>query len=194
MISSDGPLAPIVEEIEKHADAGEPVSIDMVKQVAGGQVAGPLLLLPALVAMSPLTIFPGVPSLIGLNTVLVAGQIVLGRRHIWLPKWLRSRTLSARHTQKLLKVLKPVGKVADSVAKPRLSFLTAWPLRRIGALVCVLIGLAMPLTEVIPFSSTWVGATIAIYALAITARDGMLVLAWIGLVLSIAAIASSFLF
>lgn len=194
MISSDGPLAPIIEEVERHAEAGEPVSLDMIKQVAGAQVAGPLLLMPALVAMSPLTIIPTVPSLIGLNTVLVAGQIVLGRRHIWLPRWLRSKTLSARHTRKLLKVLKPVGKVADSVARPRLSFLTAWPLRRIGAMVCVLIGLAMPVTEVIPFTSTWVGATIAVYALAIMARDGMLVLAWVGLMLSVAAIGSSFLF
>lgn len=194
MISSDGPLAPIVEEIEKHADAGEAVSIDMIKQVAGGQVAGPMLLLPALVAMSPLTIIPGVPSLIGINTVLVAGQIVAGRRHIWLPRWLKSRKLRATHTRTLLKLLKPVGKVADNVAKPRLKFLTAWPIRRLGAMVCVLIGLVMPITEVIPFTSTWAGATIGVYALAITARDGLLVVAWAGLLLAIAAVGASFLF
>ena len=193
MISSDGPLAPIIEKVEKHAEAGEPVTLDMVRQVAGQRVAGPMLLIPALVAMSPLTVVPGVPSLIALNTVLVAGQLALGREQIWLPNWLRNRQLKPEHARKLLKFLKPVGKVADSVAKPRLRFLTTWPMRRIGAAVCVLIGLAMPVTEVIPFSSTWVGATIATYALAITARDGMLVLAWAGLIVGIATAAATFL-
>lgn len=193
MFSSDGPLAPIIKEVEKHAEAGEPVTIDVIKQATGTRAAGPMLLVPALIAMSPLTVIPGVPSLIGLNTVLVAGQLALGRKQIWLPKWLRHRKLKASHGQRLLKFLKPVGKVADRVAKPRLRFLTSWPMRRLGAAVCVLIGLVMPVTEVIPFSSTWVGATIATYALAITARDGMLVLAWAGLIIAIGVMAASFL-
>jgi hypothetical protein len=194
MKNSDGPLAPIVEEVEDRADSGQPVSVETVEKAAGEQVAGPLLLVPALIAMTPLTVVPGVPSLIALNTVLVAGQIALGRKSIWLPKWLRSRKLSSKHTKKLLKLLKPLGKVADKMVKPRLQFLTAWPLRRIGAGLCVLVGACMPMTEVIPFTSTWLGATIATYALAITAKDGLLVVAWVGLILAIMAVASNLLF
>jgi hypothetical protein len=55
-------------------------------------------------------------------------------------------------------------------------------MRRIGAVVCVLVGMIMPLLEFIPFTSTWAATIIAVYALAITARDGLLALAWMGLV------------
>ncbi len=190
---SDGTLAPIVDEVDKHAKAGDPVSIGMIREIAGQRAAGPMLLLPALLAMSPLTVIPGLATIIGLNTVLVAGQIALGHEHIWLPKWLSKLKLAPTHAKKLVKFLKPVGKVADEVAKPRLQFLTSWPLRRVGAAACTVIGAAMPLTEVIPFTATWVGALIATYALAITARDGLLALARAGLILAVATIGLSFL-
>ena len=190
---SDGTLGPIVDEVDKHAKAGDTVSIETVREIAGRRAAGPLLLLPALVAMSPMTVVPGVATIIGLNTVLVAGQIALGRESVWLPKWLNKLKLAPKHVEKLVKFLKPVGKVADEVARPRLGFLTAWPVRRVGAAACTLIGLAMPVTELIPFTATWVGALIATYALAITARAGLLVLAWVGLILTAATIALNFL-
>jgi hypothetical protein len=190
---SDGMLTPIVDEVDRHAKAGDPISIDTIRQIAGQRAAGPLLLLPALMAMSPITVIPGLATLIGLNTVLVAGQMALGHEQIWLPGWLRRLHLAPTHAKRLVKFLKPVGKVADEVARPRLRFLTSWPLRRIGAAACTVIGLAMPLTEVIPFTATWVGALIATYALAITARDGLLVLAWVGLLIAAATIGASLL-
>ena len=190
---ADGTLTPIVEEVDRHAQAGDPITMEMVRQIAGQRAAGPLLLLPALMAMSPITVVPGLASLIGLNTVLVAGQIALGHEHIWLPGWLKKLKLAPTHAKRRVKFLTPVGKVADEVARPRLRFLPAWPLRRIGAAACTIIGLAMPLTEVIPFTATWVGALIATYALAITARDGLLILTWGGLLIAAVAIGLNFL-
>lgn len=191
--ASDGTLAPIVDEVDQHAKAGEPITFDMIRQISGQRAAGPLLLMPALLAMSPLTVIPGMATLVGLNTVLVAGQIALGHEHIWLPGWMRKLKLAPTHAKRLVKFLKPVSKVADEVTRPRLRFLTSWPLRRIGAAACTLIGAAMPMTEVIPFTATWVGALIAAYALAITARDGLLALAWTGLVVAGAVIGLSIL-
>lgn len=191
MSTPDGTLAPIVEEVDQHAKAGDPITLDTIREIAGQRAAGPLLLLPALLAMSPLTVIPGMATLVGLNTVLVAGQIALGHEHIWLPGWMRKLKLAPTHAKRLVKFLKPVSEAADEVTKPRLRFLTSWPLRRIGAGACTVIGAAMPMTEVIPFTATWVGALIAAYALAITVRDGFLALAWVGLVAAGAAVAMS---
>ncbi len=57
-------------------------------------------------------------------------------------------------------------------------------MRRAGAVVCVLVGATMPVMELVPFTSTWAGAVIAGYGLAITARDGLLALAWAGVVVT----------
>lgn len=181
-MAQDGELGSLIRELEEHAEAGERISIDLIRQIAGQRASGPMLLLPTLLVISPLSIIPGLPSLVGLNTILVAGQIVLGRNTIWLPKWLTKRQLAARHAQKVLKFLKPISRVADKMIKRRATYLTAWPMRRAGALVCVLVGMVMPILEFVPFTSTWAGVVIAGYALAITVRDGLLALAWVGVV------------
>ncbi|KKB07517.1 exopolysaccharide biosynthesis protein [Devosia chinhatensis] len=178
----EGALGRLVRKVEERADAGEKVSLGLVQTIAGQRAAGPMLLLPALIVISPLSIIPGVPTLVGLNTILVAGQIVLGREEVWLPKWLTERCISADHAQKLLKFLRPVSRVADGVVKRRARFMTGALMRRVGAMVCVLVGCIMPLLEFIPFTSTWAASIVAVYALSITARDGLLAIAWAGLV------------
>lgn len=189
----EGGLGELIGEARRHVEAGEPITIDLIERISGGRTVGPLLLFPALVAMSPATIIPGIATLVGFNTVLVAGQVALGHQSIWIPQWLRRRQIPKRLAPKLLKFLKPVGEVADEVAKPRAAWLTAWPLRRAGAVVCVLIGCALPIMEVIPFTSTVAGAIIAVYALAITMRDGFLALAWAGLVAAALLVAATVL-
>lgn len=179
----EGPLGTLVDKVEARALAGEDVSIGLIQEVAGQRAAGPMLLLPTLVVISPLSIVPGIPTMVGINTILIAGQLALGRDRIWLPEWLRGRCLSAKHAKTLLRFLKPVSRAADGVVKRRFRFLTSAPLRRVGAAVCVLVGAIMPLLEFIPFTSTVAATIIAVFALAIAARDGFLALAWIGLVL-----------
>jgi len=176
----DGSLNRLISKLEGKVAAGEAVSIGLLQQVAGAQAAGPLLLLPALIVVSPLSIIPGVPSIVGLNTVLVAGQVMLGRNRIWLPGWLTRRSLPAKHAAKLLAFLKPVSKVADRVSKRRLLPLTGRLARRLGAGICVLMGAIMPLLEFIPLTSTVAASVIALYALALAGRDGWLTLVWWG--------------
>ncbi|SMQ75775.1 Uncharacterized conserved protein [Devosia lucknowensis] len=191
--TQEGTLGKLVRKVEERADAGEKVSIGLIREIAGQRAAGPMLLLPALIVVSPLSIIPGLPTMVGLNTVLVAAQVALGREQVWLPKWLTERCISAKHAKKLLKFLGPVSRVADGVVKPRASFLTGALMRRTGAVVCILVGCIMPLLEFIPFTSTWAATVIAIYALSITARDGLLAVAWAGLVAGLVTLAWTFL-
>ncbi|WP_332719259.1 exopolysaccharide biosynthesis protein [Pelagibacterium mangrovi] len=181
--NSDGPLAKLVDELKDRTENGEEVSIGLVQEIAGTRAAGPILLLPALIVISPLSIIPGLPSVVGVSTILVAGQVALGRDRLWLPQWLTKRCIPAKHGKTLLRFLTPVGETVDKLVKPRAEA-TAGPLfGRIGALVCVLVGAIMPVLELIPFTSTWAASIIFVYALAITVKDGFLALAWSGMVL-----------
>ncbi|WIY52345.1 exopolysaccharide biosynthesis protein [Devosia sp. YIM 151766] len=182
MTSQEGALGRLVRKVEERLEAGDEVSIGLIQAVAGHRAAGPMLLLPALLVISPLSIIPGVPTLVGINTILVAGQIVLGRDQVWLPKWLTERCISAKHARTLMKFLVPASRMADGVVKRRARFMTGMVMRRIGAAICVLVGAIMPLLEFVPFTSTGAAGIIAVYALSITARDGWLALAWMGLV------------
>ncbi len=180
MQEGEGLLGRLVRKVQERTERGEPVSIGLLQEVSGAQAAGPMLLLPALIVVSPLSIVPGLPSLVGLHTVIVAGQLVLGRNRIWLPAWLKRRSLSTRHADKLLQFLRPVSRMADGVVKRRMLPFTGQVARRLGAAVCVLAGAIMPLLEFIPLSSTIAASVIAIYALSLSARDGLLTIAWWG--------------
>lgn len=192
--NSNGPLARLIDELKYRTESGQEVSIGLVQEIAGARAAGPILLLPALIVMSPLSVIPGLPSIVGFNTILVAGQVALGRDRLWLPQWLTKRCIRAKHGQTLLRFLAPVGETVDKLIKPRAEA-TAGPLfRRVGALVCVLVGAIMPILELIPFTSTWAASIIVIYALAITVKDGFLALAWSGMVLGILLVVWTILF
>lgn len=193
-VADTGVLGDLIDKAEKQVGNGKPISIALVQQIAGRRSAGPLLLFPALLAMSPLTVVPGIATLVGLCALIVATQVAFGREDVWLPRWLRRLTLPPKHTAKLLKYLKPIGEKADQVVQKRATFLTSWPLRRIGAAICALIGLLMPITEVVPFTATWCGAAIAAYGLAITARDGFLAMAWAFFIAALILIAAAMLF
>jgi hypothetical protein len=187
--TKEGALGTLVGKVEQRVEDGQCISVGMIREVAGQRAAGPMLMFPALVMMSPASIIPGVPTLVGVSTVLIAGQIALGREQLWLPRWLSRRRLPDKYGDKLVKFLKPVSEKVDAVAKPRWQGLIDGPLRRVGAGLCVLVGMIMPVLEVIPFTSTWAGAIVATYGLAITARDGLLAVVWIGLVAAVLCVA-----
>lgn len=176
----EGALGRLVHKVQERTANGEPVSISLLQEVAGARGAGPLLLLPALMIVSPLSIIPGLPTLVGLHTAIVAGQVALGRNKIWLPRWLTRRSLPAKYAEKLVHFLLPVSRMADGVVKRRVLPLTGGLPKQLGALVCVLFGAIMPLLEFIPLSSTIAATVIAMYALSISARDGILALVWWG--------------
>ncbi|HEY8575758.1 MAG TPA: exopolysaccharide biosynthesis protein [Devosia sp.] len=185
---SEGALSRLVRKVQQRTARGEAISIGLLQEVAGVQAAAPMLLIPALIVVSPLSIVPGLPTVIGLHTAIVSAQIIAGRRQIWLPGWLRWRSLSAKHAEKLLKFLLPVSQMTDGVVRRRLLVFTRQPMRRLGAGVCLLLGAIMPLLEFIPMSSTIAAAVIAVYALGLLARDGLLTLAWWGALAIVAAL------
>ncbi|MEQ8799215.1 MAG: exopolysaccharide biosynthesis protein [Salinisphaeraceae bacterium] len=148
---------------------------------------GPLLLAPALFVMPPIGVIPGVPTLMALVIVLLAGQLALGKRHPWLPRRLREITIERRKFDLAYEKIAPVTRRIDRFLHPRLRSLTRPPAPRLIAVACLLLALCMIPLELVPFAAVVPAAAIALLALALSVRDGWLI------VLAAAIVAGGFL-
>ena len=117
----------------------------------------------------------GVPQVVSLPMAAVVFQIAQGREQPWLPERLKARAVDVGTLRSILgRVAKYVG-WAERLAKPRLSWLTEGAsLRIVGAVS--LIPVASILSP-IPLSNTPPGVGMAVVAVGLLERDGVLTLA-----------------
>ncbi|WP_444921796.1 exopolysaccharide biosynthesis protein [Microbulbifer sp. CnH-101-G] len=169
-------LCQLLEQIETSCQHAERVSLELVIDTIGLRSYAPFLLVVGLILFSPLSGVPGISTAMAALLLLVAIQLLLGRRHVWLPKWLLKRSISKKKLIRALHWLRRPAEFADRWMQPRLDFLV----RRGGtyaiATTCSLIALTMPLMELVPFSATTAGFALTIFGLALVAHDGLLAL------------------
>jgi hypothetical protein len=137
----------------------------------------PLLLLPSMTLVSPLSGIPLFSSFCGLIIILVSLQMIAGRSCVWLPAWLRRQRLSGERLRAGLMRVRPVAAWFDRNAHARLGLLFRRPVWYLLPLACVLIAAMIPFFELVPFSSTLLGASVAMISLGMLTRDGIWVLA-----------------
>ena len=65
-------LCDLLDAVEKKAAGSGSISFGQVQEMAGRRSYGPLLLLPGLVAVSPLSGIPTMPSIIGTIVAIVS--------------------------------------------------------------------------------------------------------------------------
>ncbi len=159
---------------------GPKVSMEEVYKAVGERSFGPLLMLAGLLGMTPVSAIPGAPTTLALVTILIAGQLLVGRRTLWLPRRLLDLSVPAEKLRATVKVAgKPAG-VVDRVVKPRLTSLTGRIAHRVVAAACILVALAVPPLELLPFVAFLPAAAIASFGLGLVARDGLLILVALG--------------
>lgn len=169
-------LGTLLELLEQAGEADQPVSIDCMLQATGQRSFGALLLVPGLLVFSPLSGIPGLPSIFAVMVTLIAVQLLVGRRHIWLPQWLLRRTASRSKYNRAIAFLKRTTGFIDRLLQRRLVFLTEGIAVRFNAILCLLIAATMPPLELIPFGNSIAGAALSILGLGMMARDGVMVL------------------
>lgn len=177
MSNQDQPedLSDVLDQLEDAGD-GETVSVGDIVEEIGGDAFGPLLLVPALFLVTPVSGVPGMPSIGSLLISLIAIQIVLGRDALWLPGFLRRREMKKQRLDKALSWLrKPAGWI-DRISSERLTILTQRPWIMLPASLCALMGLLAPAFETVPFSVSIAAGAVALFALGMVARDGIMVL------------------
>lgn len=162
---------------------GETVSVADLLNAVGRRSYGPVILLLGFIAISPLTIIPGANVLIALITLIFALQMVIGRAYPWLPKKALEFSFQRKHLIMGVAAADKYVAQVDRFLKPRLAFLTRSPFVQLVALACVGAALVTLPLSFVPLGPVIPSLTILLFGLAITARDGfVLILAGASLV------------
>lgn len=180
----------VLDELKHAARSGQSsVSVGDAVEAIGHRGYGPLLFVPALIAITPVGGVPGVPSLMALLIAIFAVQLLIGRDHVAMPAFLERRSVPDGKLRRAVKKLYPLGRWLDRWFPGRLSVLVGPPAHRLVALCSLLLCLAVPPLEVVPFAAAAPMGAIAIFGLAMTLRDGVLIA--LGFAATIAALAVS---
>ena len=87
---------------------------------------GPIILLAAAMMMLPTGIIPGVPAFMGVLLLLAGGQMLSGKRELWLPPRIYGITLPGPALLRGLVRAKPVAIKLERWVKARWLFLVEW--------------------------------------------------------------------
>jgi hypothetical protein len=133
---------------------------------------GAMLLVFGLLNCLPLP--PGSSTILSLPILLLAPQIAWGSDVPWLPRKLVEHPLKRDDLRGLFRRLTPIVRRMELVTRPRLQILFGPIGERLIGVVCTLLALVLVLP--IPLGNLAPGATVAVLALALLQRDGLLAL------------------
>lgn len=179
MTVETAPRASLVRAIEIIAEEAAPdgVTLAELMERLGERAFGAILFALALPCCIPFLYV--IPQLVAVPMMIFAGQMALGRADPWLPERFRSRRIDKAGLERMARGARRFFGWADRIAAPRLSFLsTRIAERMIGALLvvfCASILTPLPSTNTVP------GFGVALTALGLMERDGVLIT--IGLVI-----------
>ncbi|MBX7539686.1 exopolysaccharide biosynthesis protein [Qipengyuania sphaerica] len=178
----------VLGELDELAADQHEVCIRDVLDDFGGRSFGPFIMLPALLEITPVGGIPGVPTFLALIVAIVAVQLLMGKDHVWMPDFIQNRAVGSKKLHKAVKKLRGIAHWLDEHSQGhRLEKLTEGVWLKIAASVVILLCCAVPPLEVLPFASSAPMLAIAAIGLALTVRDGKIMV--IALLLAGAALA-----
>ncbi|MGO3058620.1 MAG: exopolysaccharide biosynthesis protein, partial [Halomonas sp.] len=167
-------LTELIQTMEQMEREAPRVSVDDIVDAVGRRSFGPLLLIAGLITLAPVIgDIPGMPTLMAALVLLVSTQLLAGRKTFWLPKWLLNRSVSRKGFDKAIHALKKPAQWVDNLLGMRLKWMTGYAGIRATALACLLVAVAMPPMEFIPFSANGAGLALTLFGLGLVARDGL---------------------
>jgi hypothetical protein len=160
----------------------ERLSVAMVAHAFGDHAFAAIMLVFGLLTI--VSIAPGSTTVVGAPIVIVAWQLVVGRKVLWLPPRLSRRSIRPSDIGRLnARFLRHLRR-AERLLAPRLHFLVgAFGSRLVGA-VCL--GLSIIIVMPIPLGNLLPGLSVVVLSMALLTRDGIAVLA--GLAISVASV------
>lgn len=142
------------------------------------------LLVPSLVLASPLSGIPFASTVLGALICLIAAQAAFGAGAIWLPDAIKRRSVSAARVTQFETTLRRFGALFSRFSRVRLQLFVGAIARRGLYAICAVAGAILPVLEVVPFSSSLVGAGIAVTMLGVLGRDGLFALLGVPLIVA----------
>lgn len=164
--------------------AEEPVTIGQLVTQLDARAQSLVLLLLAAPNLTPGPSMPGFSTIFGIPLCIVAFEMMLGRPHLRLPRFIARRAYTRGRVAGFIARLLPLLRRFEAVLKPR------WPelagSRRLVGAVCFVLGLLLLFP--IPVFSLLPAFVILIIALGRLAQDGLVIA--IGLALTVLTFAA----
>lgn len=176
MPSDNSGLGEVVGELREasRASGGDRVCVgDLVDALDERGIGAALAILP-LLELSPIGGIPGFPTLLAVSLGAITLRLLLGYEHLWVPSWIRRRSLSSSRVEKTLEWLTPVAARIDKRLEERVTRLVGPAGRRAACLVILCLLVIVPPLEVIPFATSAPMIVIAFFGLGLLFRDGLL--------------------
>lgn len=170
---TEAPINDVLTAVEGIARGHRKVTVGDVMQGLGRASHAASLVLPAMIAATPLSGIPGLTTVCGLLIALIAAQALVGRAHFWLPGWMLRRKLDADDLLSALNKLRPVTDFLDRRARKRLRVFTRQPGVTCVRALCLICGLTMPFLEIIPFTGSLMAIVVLFLALSLLTKDGL---------------------
>ncbi|MGI3169600.1 exopolysaccharide biosynthesis protein [Pseudooceanicola sp. C21-150M6] len=176
---SEGPelrrLTDILDAIQASADDGV-VSIRSILEEIGMRSFAPVILVPALILVSPLSGIFGLPTIGAIFIFLVTVQKLAGRSHVWLPDFLKRRQVKESKVDKAVSWLRKPCAWVDARTHRRLTLFTSRPANIVTLLTIMAITIVIPFLEVLPMVTSVFAGAISFFAIGLLARDGLFTL------------------
>ena len=146
-------LEQMLDQIAGLAGDQQRIYMRQVVESVGSRSFGPLLLVIGVTLFSPLSGIPGMAVFAGLFVMLIALQMLIGRKNFWLPAFILNRSVPQQKLLKAIDWVKPGARRIDRLIKPRLSFMMHPSSSYLLAGLCVTVAAGLPFLELVPFSS-----------------------------------------
>ncbi len=186
MTEKSDAIESVLDRLDELADREDEASVGDAVETIGDRGWGPLVFVPALIEITPIGGIPGVPTLLALIIAIFAVQIAVSRDNVWLPGFLKNRSASDDKLHKSVDFLRPTARRLDRWFPGRWPGLAGDSATRIAALVCLVLCATVPPLELLPFAAAAPMAAIAVFGLAMTLDDGLLMV--VGFAASAAAL------
>ena len=166
-------LMSMLRRIEAAGSEGR-INVREIVYLIGKVSFAPLLIVPAIALVSPLSSIPLFSSTMGIIIFLVSIQMLLRRNHLWLPEWILRLEAKRSIVRSAFEKIHPVADWLDRRTETRLTFLTTPPFIIIPEALCMISGMIMPVLELVPFSSSLIGLSVVLLGLGLFARNGVI--------------------
>ncbi|WP_051440848.1 exopolysaccharide biosynthesis protein [Ensifer sp. WSM1721] len=150
------------------------LSLGELLRLIGDRSFGAVLVLAAGTNLSPAGMVPTVSTVLAGVVAFTSLQIVAGLQHIWLPRFLRQKTVSRRIVESTGRTMKKWSSWLDPWLTRGLHPLARKPFDRVAALICILLSLTVPFLEFLPWVTNVPMTIIAIFGLGLLVRNGLL--------------------
>ena len=178
--SPDFRLSTLLTEIATGSE-DDRISIGDLLAAMNQRALGAMIFIFAVPVALPLP--PGVSTIFGAPLLFLTAQLMLGLKP-WLPRLITDRSLTRREFGKIVATVTPWLLRAESVMRPRLSFVGGPPFVYLLGFVCliesIILFLPIPLGNMLP------ALAVSIMSLGLLARDGLWML--IGLLTGVVAV------